>query len=354
MKWMKKHKIITGILIFILLLILLVFWFIWSKLDLIVYEDEVDTTPYVEYTVDYATETLAENELVISEQDVAGLEEVETVPPIPESEVWGEDAVLNILLLGTDERRLEFSADSRSDSMILISIDRDQNTVKLVSLQRGMGVPVLEGEYEGQYDWLTHMFRYGGAELVRKTVETCFRVDVDYYVRINMNSVVQVVDMVGGVDINMTYEEFQYFDTCYQAGAYPGPVQFGMNHLNGTQALGYARLREIDSDFQRIERQRNVILAVVNQLKGTDLLTLNSIADQVLPLIQTNLSKTQIAELILYAPNFLSASFDQMTLPAGGTFGSMRGMGNRVLYAVDFEANSEILLDFLYGEDREE
>lgn len=333
----------------LLLLILAVFWFLWAKLDLIVYEDEVDTAPYVNPEIDFATESLDESDMILTEQDMEGLEQAETLPQIPESEIWGEEAVLNILLLGTDEHSVEFSPYSRSDSMILVSINREKNTVKLVSLQRGMGVQVLEGQYQGQYDWLTHMFRYGGADLVRKTVETYFRVDVDYYVRVNLNSVVQVVDIVGGVDVEMTKAEVDLFNGRYKEA---GDLKAGTNRLCGSLAINYARLREIDSDFRRVERQRKIILAIVDRLKGSDLIELNAIADQVLPLIQTNLSKGQIAELILYAPNFLNASFEQMTLPASGTYGGMTGMGGRNLYAVDFETNSEILLDFLYGEDR--
>lgn len=352
MKWMKKHKVLTTILLMLLALLLVAFWFIWSKLDMIVYEHEIDTSPYVNYEVDYATETLAPEDMILTDSDVAGLEQVETPPQIPENEIWGEEAVLNILLLGTDERVSALSPAARSDSMILVSIDRDAKTVKLVSLQRGMGVPVLEGEYEGQYDWLTHMFRYGGAELVRKTVETCFRVDVDYYVRVNMYSMRNIVDLVGGVDVTLTEPEAQYFSRRYGDGAVTFQAREGVNHLNGEEALIYARLRSIDSDFRRVERQRKVIMGVVEQMKGASLLTLNDMADQVLPLIQTNMSKNQIAELILYAPTFLRSEFSQMTIPAEGTYGGMIGMGGRSLFAVDFEANSEILLDFLYGDDR--
>ncbi len=347
-KWLRKHKLLTVLLLLFLLLVGSLFLFYWSKLNLIVYEDEVDTTPYVENTINYAEESLPPEELAVSDSDVAGLPQVEHPPLIPQAEVKEQSDVMNILLLGTDERSLSFSPYSRSDSMILVSINRKENTVKLVSLQRGMGVPVLEGEYEGQYDWLTHMFRYGGADLVRKTVEICFRVKVDHYVRVNMHSVTQIIDLVDGVDVYMNGAEVEYFNTCYAAGAYEYPVYVGVNRLYGTMALHYARLREIDDDFSRVERQRKVILAVVERLKDADLLKLNEIADQVLPLVQTNLTKAEITELLLYAPSFLNASFAQMTLPVAGTYGSMRGMGGRILFAVDFEANSEALREFLY------
>ena len=81
-----------------------------------------------------------------------------------------------------------------------------------------------------------------------------------------------------------------------------------------------------------------------------NLLELNSMLDTVLPLIQTNLTTTDILGLITYAPAVLGQEFDQMTIPVQGTYGSMKGLGGRNLYAVDFQTNSEILHEFLYGE----
>jgi anionic cell wall polymer biosynthesis LytR-Cps2A-Psr (LCP) family protein len=123
-----------------------------------------------------------------------------------------------------------------------------------------------------------------------------------------------------------------------------------MNHIDGTVALDYARLREIDSDWQRVERQRKVILAVVNQLKNSGLDDLDNLLNQVLPLIQTDMTMLEITQLMLYSPNFLKAEFDQMTIPREGTYGAMSGMGGRTLFAVDFEEDSRILREFLYGE----
>lgn len=353
MKWIKKHKIFISVLVIILGLFLAIFGFIWAKLDLIQYDNEVDYSAYYNTQPTGTPENTEPTETepdILTEEDMEGLEIVETAPPIPESEVWGEKDVVNILLLGTDDYGEEFSPYSRSDSMILVSINKKDKTVKLVSLQRGMGVPVLEGEYEGQYDWLTHMFRYGGSELVRKTVETCFRVEVDDYVRVNLNSVSRVVDIIGGVDIDLTEAEAAFFNRYYSLQGDPRRVSVGMNHLSGDMAVFFSRLRRIDSDFFRVVRQRRVIAAIVSKLKDADLLELNALADQVLPLIQTSMSKLEIAELILYAPTFLNSEFDQMTIPVADSYGGMVGMGGRNLFAVDFETNSRVLLDFLYAE----
>ncbi len=350
MKWFGKHKIITAILLVFLLLIGAVVGFVWSKLSLIDYDDgTLEEGGSAMVQTEAAQETPEEDDEA-SEQlvDISGLEISETLPAIPEREIKQQDDVVNILLLGTDEHTTRLSEAARSDAMILVSINKTDKTVKLVSLERGMGVPVLEGEYEGQYDWLTHMFRYGGADLVCKTVEHCFRVEVDHYVRVNFTTVETVVDAIGGISVYLSDAE-----AAYLRFVDPNLVT-GVNALNGETALAYARLREIDSDWQRVGRQRTVILAAVDALKNASLKQLNDLLDQTLPLIQTNMTMLEIADLMLYAPNFLRSTFDQMTIPVQGTYGGMTGMGGRGLFAVDFEANSQILHDFLYADTPEE
>lgn len=351
MKWFKRHRIFTGFLLTVLLLIGTVVGYIWSKLSLIQYVDG--------QTVDYSQESRPPEENPEAESgqivDASGLTVSQLPPSIPLERIRQRDDIVNILLLGTDERTRDFSIWARSDSMILVSINKTDNTVKLVSLERGMGVPVLEGEYEGQYDWLTHIFQYGGAELVCRTVEHCFRIHIDHYVRINFTTVTSVVDAIGGIEVEMTGAEVGYLNTAYEATgqSFRACLQAGRNCIDGTVALDYARLREIDSDWQRVERQRKVILAVVDKLKNSGLDDLDNLLNQVLPLIQTDMTMLEITQLMLYSPNFLKAEFEQMTIPEQGTYGAMTGMGGRTLFAVDFEENSRILREFLYGESEE-
>lgn len=367
----KKMHIALKITLIVLAVIVLfigsILLYINAKLDLIVYDNEVDDSVYSSVSTDTEnTESSTEpdkeeEEIDVTEEteeaivDIAGLEVVEDLPDAEEllnenteETIYSDNSVMNILLIGTDERSNSFSTNARSDSMILVSINKAKNTVKLVSLERGMGVPILEGDYAGQYDWLTHIFRYGGANLLVKTVRTCFNLDLDKYVRVNFNSVRQVVDMIGGIDMYLSEAEANALDIDgtgyeeYTAGA-------GVYHLDGEKALSYARLRSIDSDWQRVARQRNVIMAVVQRMKNSNLFELDSLANAVLPLVQTNLSKWEIAELVMYVPSFVNSDFDQMTVPPDGTYGGMTGMGGRGMFAPDFELNSEILHDFIYG-----
>lgn len=282
---------------------------------------------------------------------LAGLETLDPVIPNKEAvEVVEDDHVINILLIGTDDGGSGFSTNARGDACLLFSVNTagDHPVISLVSFERGMGVPILEGQYEGQWDWLTHTFRYGGAELMLKEIRHCFSVDVDYYVRVNFNSFIAGIDAIGGVDVYLDEAEASYLIN----GA-KFDVTVGMNHLNGRQALAYARLREIDSDWQRIQRQREVIESAINQLRNMDLADADALINDLLGLVRTNMDEKIITELLLLLPSLPQATFQQMTIPQEGTYGGMTGMGGRGLFAADFEVNTKILHEFLYGPESE-
>lgn len=345
MKWIKKHKILTALLVILLILLILVgvaVGYVYSKLSLINYDDG-SSGNYMDESEppEEAKDFLAEIEASGPGVDISGLEEMETFPVIPDAEIQEDDDIFNILLLGTDSYDGSLTKYARSDCMILVSINKTEKTVKLVSLERGMGVYMETGEMAGQYDLLTHAFRWGGAQLVCDCVENHLRVEVDRYVRVTFTTVEKVVDAIGGIDVELTSSEANVL-----AGMQPG-----MNHMNGQQALAFARLRSIDSDWQRVERQRKVILAAVTALKNASLSELDEVLNVALPMVQTDMTKLEIADLLLYAPNFLKSEFDQMTIPKDGTYGFKDGIKG---FAVDYEVNSQILREFLYGAEEEE
>ena len=161
-----------------------------SKLNKIDYNDGKVTTP---------VELAAQKETAL---DVSGLE---TKTPVQaQTEMKADDDVLNILLLGTDERELEFTDDARADTVMILSLDFKNTTAKLVSIQRGTGMPMLEGQYKDHYDMITCCFAYGGADLLMRQIQQCFRIDVDRYVRVNLNMLIKVIDVLGGVDVELT------------------------------------------------------------------------------------------------------------------------------------------------------
>lgn len=148
-------------------------------------------------------------------------------------------------MIGTDERTAEFNTNARGDACLLFSIYKASGTIHLVSFERGMGVPILEGEYEGQYDWLTHTFRYGGADLMMEEIQECFKVDVTHYIRVNFNTFVAGIDAIGGVNIELTQAEVEYINRAASEKNNIQHVSVGKNHLNGETALSYARCRKL-------------------------------------------------------------------------------------------------------------
>ena len=279
--------------------------------------------------------------------EIAKLKEMEAIAAT--GDVFSDSDVFNILLIGTDERTAEFNTNARGDACLLLSLNKASGTMHLVSFERGMGVPILEGEYEGQYDWLTHTFRYGGADLMMKEIQECFKVDVTHYIRVNFNTFVDGINALGGVNIELTQAEADYINRAESEKNHIQHVSVGKNHLNGATALYYARCRKIDSDWFRIGRQRTVIQAALDQVSDLSLLEINDLLDTILPLIQTNLTNGEIFSLVLNMPQFLEKKLEQATIPLENTYGSMKGMGGRSLYSVDFEANAKALQKMLYG-----
>ena len=126
------------------------------------------------------------------DEAIAELEEKDSVDAT--GDIYKDKNYLNILLIGTDKRTENFSNNARGDSCMIMSIGKKDGSLKLTSLERGMGVPILDGKYKGQYDWLTHTFLYGGADLMMREVRECFKVDVERYIRVNLATFKKVRD----------------------------------------------------------------------------------------------------------------------------------------------------------------
>ena len=358
----------------ILLIVLIVFdaaagsgyGYLHSKYSLLQYSEGkygTDST-IVDETASQTSEEAAEQAKLdeetskeINEQN-ANVAEAKTIEA--EGDIFSDSDVYNILLIGTDDRTKKFNTNARGDTCILLSINKEKNTVHFVSFERAMGMPILKGEYKGQYDWLTHTFRYGGPYLQTEEIRECFKIDVTKFIRVNIWTFIQLVDAVGGVDIDLTEAEANNIDHpegSYTEGYIKGmhvenevqqDLVEGVNHLNGATAMCYARLRSIDSDWHRVERQRKVILAAIEQMKKMSVTELDSLLNKVLPMVQTNLSESDVTELITLVPEYLNAEYGQMTIPFENTYGMMTGMEGRRMFAVDFDTNARILQAVLY------
>ena len=185
----------------------------------------------------------------------------------------------NIALLGLDARDNTFE-NSRSDCIMIISINNETNDVKVVSVYRDS---YLQIEGVG-LDKVTHAYAYGKAPLALSTI-TNLDLDITKYVTINFDSVVNIVDAIGGVSIDVTSAE---------ATQIPGINGAGTYNLTGKQALAYGRIRKIDNDYVRTERMRTVLIKVFEKIKGLPYSNLYSLIDELLPYVTTNITQTEI------------------------------------------------------------
>jgi anionic cell wall polymer biosynthesis LytR-Cps2A-Psr (LCP) family protein len=145
----------------------------------------------------------------------------------------------------------------------------------------------------------------------------------------------------------MNSKELAYFN---QAWGFEGQV--GINHLDGKHALRFARLREIDSDWKRIERQRKVIAAAINKVKNKSFSELDALLDTCTKLVRTNVTEDLMNKILLSViPGLTNVKIQQMTIPVKGTYGSQKVMGDRSAFAPDFEENTRLLHNMIYGLD---
>ena len=254
---------------------------------------------------------------------------------LPEDSVFYNKDVLNILLIGTDERTSEFYKAARADSIMLMSLNKNTFDIKLVSFERDTLVAIPKVPQRNP-DKLGHTFQYGGAKLLMETLQTHFSLDIEKYVRVNFTVFEKLIDEIGGVDIVLTNQEANNIINHMNI-----VVKEGKNHLDGATALFYSRIRYIDSDWQRVKRQQNVIIAIKNSFKNKSVGELKTIVDECLPYVQTNLSAYECAYLLLNIAEYTKGNVAQKTIPDWSTFNTLE--------RVNFKTNAKILREFLYN-----
>ncbi len=268
------------------------------------------------------------------------------------SGVMSSSGTRNILLIGTDSR--SDGERGRSDSMIMLSMCSDTNTINMVSFMRDAYVEI-PGHGSSK---LNAAYSFGGPELLMDTIEQNFKVEIDDYITVNFNSFADIVDAVGGVEIEVSDEEAaainvmldskegkKFFGEPKKSDYLDGA---GTYEMNGKQALFYSRLRKVgNADFERTERQRKVLNQIIGKVSNPA--RLMSAAGSALPSMTTNMGKGSLYLLSLKAP-FMLAGYDtaEIRIPAENTY-SGANVGGQSVLQVDFDANIDILEEELYG-----
>lgn len=254
-----------------------------------------------------------------------------------------------IAIFGVDSRDNELVKGTRSDCIILATIDEKTKEVKLTSVYRDTYLEITGKSL----DKITHAYAYGGAALSMSTLNTNLDLNIKEFVTVNFESVVDIVNAVGGVNIDITSSELKYINgyideinkvTKNNASHI---TKTGKQTLNGVQALAYGRIRyTAGGDYKRTERMRDIMMGVVDKAKKMSVTKLNSLADTLLPKVYTNMSATEIIGLI---PQLASYKITDST---GWPYNTKGATINGVWYGppVTLESNVKELHQKLYGQ----
>ena len=263
----------------------------------------------------------------------------------PEIEAIRKPGVINVLFLGTDFAIGEEGSRGRADSNMLCSLNTRTGEIRLVSFERGIGVPV---PGRGS-DILTHAYQWGGPGLSQSIISQMFSVAVDGYAQVDFGSFADVIDAIGGVDVELTELEAKALNGAIATNVWSwAEVYEGMNHLWGHDALEYCRLRSIDSDWERQRRQRNVLEQIQKSCRKMSPLALLKLANEVLPMVHTNLSRDDVKTIIRALPKLMRGEVSQLQVPdKNGSYGTIRCIPDyearkiaNFLYDAGYELNS--------------
>lgn len=264
-----------------------------------------------------------------------------------------KDGVTSLLLIGSDSRTA--GTEGRSDAMILLTISDRTKSVHMTSLLRDMYVEI--PGHDGNR--LNAAYAYGGPELLMETVNQNFGTEVSRYAVVNFEAFANLVDAVGGVELELTNEEVQwvnaYLNEYNELRGMPMETDYldtslsGNIHLNGAQALAYCRNRYIGTDFARTQRQRNVLSAVLKKLPAALVTNPGELVDGLFANLTTDLRRGECMKLLLEAGKLFGYELVQDSLPLDGSYSNATIREMSVLQ-VDFDQNRAYIRREIYGE----
>ena len=270
---------------------------------------------------------------------------------ISESLLYSDDEQVNILLVGVDAREGETA--SRSDTMMLVTLDNKNGEIKLTSFLRDSYVEIAGRKKKEK---LNAAYMRGGIQTLIDTLELNFKVSIPYYAVVDFEIFTTIVDKLGGINVDVTEKESKYSKRTETTGKLL-IIEAGEDILlNGEQALWYSRMRYLDSDFMRTQRQRKVITAIVEKTLQQDIPTIIGLAETIIPLVKTNLSSDEIMSIGVKALLKQAYSYPivQQQIPADNTWSSKSISGVGSCLVMDFEDNIKIMQSFLSEKQVEE
>ena len=264
-------------------------------------------------------------------------------------EIEHETGFLNVALFGLDSRDDDKGLGNRSDTMMIASLNKETGEIKLVSVYRDTLLEL----GDGSYNKANAAYSFGDAEAAVALLNRNLDLDVEKYVACTFKALVLAIDAVGGMDISVKKEEIDYLNG-YQVEIIkatgidsPGVTRAGKQHLNGTQATAWARIRYTDGgDFTRTERQREVLTKLGEKLKKCKVKELNKIINKVFPEVKTNFT---LKEVLSYSKKVSHYAIGKtMGFPKTTSFTNLEDIGSCVI-AEDFEKDVISVHTFLFG-----
>lgn len=267
------------------------------------------------------------------------------------SELPHTDKVQNIALFGLDSRQDDESG--RSDAIIILTIDRVHNKIKLTSIARDSLVAI-DGRGQSK---ITHAFGWGGAKLAVKTINQNFGMNITDYAYINFFEFAEIIDYIGGVMIDVNASELNVMNNKYgpelrKLGFNYENAVVGYQRLSGAQALAYSRNRYSGSDIDRGNRQKEVLEAMFAQVKDTSLTKYPTLIGQILGMCHTTLSNGELLSIAQWAAGG-SPTFEQFTIPSaeckakGGNWNDGHGW----VWRFDMELATQVLHGYIYEDE---
>ena len=217
-------------------------------------------------------------------------------------------AFWTVALFGVDSRNGELGAGSNSDTQIILSIDKESGEIKLASVYRDTFL-MIQPE-KGGFGKINSAYSVGGPQQQVVALNENLDLVIDDYVSFSWKAAVDGVNMLGGIELEITEPEFRYLNSFITETAERSGVpschlkEAGLQHLDGVQTVAYCRLRLMDDDFHRTERQRTVMKLLLDKAKGTDAGTLNRILMTILPQTGTSLDLGDLTDMILNAGKY--------------------------------------------------
>ncbi|BED92566.1 MAG: LytR family transcriptional regulator [Candidatus Paraimprobicoccus trichonymphae] len=239
-----------------------------------------------------------------------------------------DNMVLNILLLGVDG--VSKNDRGRSDTILVISLNVRTKKIKIVSIMRDTWCVIPK---HGS-DRINAAYSYGGANLTAETIQLNFGIPIDRYVWVKFDDFVVIINILGGIDLNLTTSEVNYINK--YSGYRPQLIGSGFFLLNGIQTLRHAQNRNsIGSDYDRTRRQRDILIALFNKSKNLNLIQLASFISNIIPMINTNFNSREIAKLTSNISKYLNYNLEQLRIPTDDNVMSKTIDGKSVLVIPD-------------------